>query len=86
MTNAVSYMSLEIRISLRYIVEVRRHCWLHKSSSKKLKLARNGVDKLGRTAEITIRLGLGAKRNLTYGPIPTMVFDPGATCVRPLNK
>lgn len=57
-----------------------------KSCLKKLELAGNGVDELGWTAEMTIRLGLHAGKILTYGPMPTMVFDPGATCVRPLNK
>lgn len=49
------------------------------SGLKKLELASNGVDELGWTAEMTIRLGLRAGKILTYGPIPTMVFDPGAT-------
>lgn len=30
MTNAVSYMSLKIQTIPIYIVQVGRHCWLHK--------------------------------------------------------
>lgn len=34
MTKAVSYMSLKIQMSSRYVVKFGKHCWLHKKLLK----------------------------------------------------